>query len=396
MKIAAAMRTMTWLLAAGLATSLTATACTADDVADELAGEGDDDVTGKSDSTGTFNYFQLQLEPSVAAETAGFITSRPNRSTIACGSSSSAPTCFVRAVDWSGTHLPEELGVELEERLRGGEAILLRGETAPEQPATRAHRLATVAGVELREGASFADLAASQPMVTIGADNGPDCLYAKLDVSQVSVGSATVAMTPELAVTIGLDDVVVTASSEYAVSCVNGVSPVTMHANHVDLTGTLGGSLSATLTGLVVNDSGMPSVVVDMLALRERNAASTIERTAGVLLLPLAAPETTKQLQLSATEVWVPSSGEAVDSSDDTFVLVTKQATRIKERRVNSTRTATIDLISLSASNAPADELDVATDALESGDDLIIAGPRFTKSGKRGRRATQFWTRLVE
>src|SRR4029453_2118173 len=101
----------------------------------------------------------------------------------------------------------------------------------------------------------------------------------------------------------------------------------------------------ASVTGVVVEgDAQLPDAVYQMLALREHGAADVVTSTASVLLAPIAAGEVGAQLQLSATEAWLPS-GEATDLTDDVFVLAKQEGDRIREHRINSTRTSRIDTI---------------------------------------------------
>jgi hypothetical protein len=391
-------------LAAVLATTIVLPACTAD-VEDDLAGEDGDGEAGKDDSNGLFTYFQLSVEPRVDAGLGGFIATRPNRTTIACGDTAGA-TCFVRSIDWTTTQLPDDVARTLEASLRQGAPILVRGETAAETATTRDRRLGGTASAALM-GEHSTVLAASQPMLSIGADNGPDCLYAQLHVSKVSVAAATVTVASSttagnLRVEAVLNDVTITASSSYAVSCTPGAASLTIKIARVAIAGDITpgamtqpvlDAVPGSATGVVVvGDALMPDTVVTMLLLREGNAAKVAARAARVVIEPIAAAETGSQLQLSATEAWLPSAGDASEANDDVFVLAKQEGARIREYRVNSTRTSHIDTIDFAASGALPADIDVARAALP-GDGVILAGPRFLSSGKLGRRALQFWTR---
>ncbi len=399
------MRTPSTVLAFAVAAASVGTACVTDGIDDELAGEDGDGEAGKDDSTGAFTYFQSSLEPRVAPEVAGLLISRPNRTTVACGSTSGA-SCFVRSIDWSKSGLAAESSRELEAQLRGGADILLRGDVATETLPTRNRRLGVAAAAALRGEATTTELALAQPSLSYGAENGPDCLYANLDVSKIEVGAASVTAVPSMRADdpvhfdIVLDNVTVTARASYAVSCVDGADSVTMRMTRISLTadGALGTPLvsvsAMTIDGLAVSGPlAAPSAVYDMLQLDSTvRAGQVVAANTRVLLQPTVALETGPQLQLTAKEAWVSGGGDATDASDDVFVHAKQDGARIKEARLNSTRTATIDLIDFDASGADGGEIEAArADLATSG--VIVSGPRYTKSGKPGRRALRFWTR---
>jgi hypothetical protein len=400
------MRIPSPVLAIAVAASSLASACVSDETADELAGEDGDGEAGKEDGTGAYNYFQSAIEPRVDTELAGFIVSRSNRTTVSCAGLVDS-SCFVRSFDWSRSGLTEDIARQLETELRGGADVLLRGDVVTETVPTRNRRLGVAGAASLR-GEATTELAAVQPSLSIGADNGPDCLYANLDVSKIDVGSAIVTAAPSLRADdpvhfdILLDNVTVTARATYAVSCVNGSQPVTLRMMRVTLTADAvpGSSIVSVSTSAIAHVAvdglaSAPQAVQDMLALdTQTRAGQVIAANARALLMPIAAAETGPQLQLTATEAWLPGGGDATDASDDVFVHAKQSGTRIREARLNSTRTATIDLIDFEASGADGGEIEAARADL-AGAGVILSGPRYTQAGKPGRRALRFWTRAA-
>jgi hypothetical protein len=373
------------------------TACVAEDVPDELAGEGDDGEAGKDDASSAFTYFQVAADPSahegIEADTAGFFASRPNRATTACGASADAATqanCYARSIDWSGTGLADAVAKSYEARLRAGEPIILRGQLETERPEARDQRIAALASDRLA-GTFSTELAASQPMIDVGG--GPDCLFAQLNVNTVTVTTAKVSVsTPATGAAVvrgTFDGVLIRASAKFAVSCVNGTAPITIRIARLDLSGA-----TPAVTGLVIEgEAQLPQPIDQMLALRDGRAADIVAQTAQLLVAPIVASESGPELQLAATEIWLP--GHVVSGDDDlenVFVLAKTEDVKIREQRLNSTRSARITTIDFAASNADADVVTAARAAL-GGTGVLLAGPRVTRQGKTARSAERFWLR---
>lgn len=121
------MRTLTTILLA--ASSLIA--CTAQDpVVDELGEEtAQDGEDGKGDATNSFTFFSIRPDAcSPEATSCGFVIARVNRSTTPCGFTVPKAECRVSTIDWTRMHLPLSWTRNFEERLRGGEALLVRGD----------------------------------------------------------------------------------------------------------------------------------------------------------------------------------------------------------------------------------------------------------------------------
>jgi hypothetical protein len=123
----------TSLVACLFASSLLA--CSTETAVDELAGEDGDGEVGKGDeSSATFTFFAVQPDLracSFDARCGGFFVERPNRSTTICGRGQTAERCYVDGIDWSGTAMPKSIAMDYEQRLRGGEQLLLRGDIVP-------------------------------------------------------------------------------------------------------------------------------------------------------------------------------------------------------------------------------------------------------------------------
>ncbi|MEJ7596304.1 MAG: hypothetical protein WKG01_00220 [Kofleriaceae bacterium] len=369
-----------------LAWSLVA-ACGAEE-ADELAGEGDDGESSKADGTGAFTYFEVAPDPSPGDGT-GFIVSRPNRSTVKCGTASDAETrasCYARSISWSGSGFAAAVASSYEARLRSGEPILLRGQLEPEAAATRDQRVSALATAKLT-GTFSSELAASQPMVASG--DGPDCLYAQLNVSSVTVTQAAITVSAS-AISGTLDGVVITGTANFALACIQGSASISIRIDRAALDGE-----TAVLTNLTIaGDGGMPQSIIQMLALREGGAAGVVVNTARALTQPIIDVEASS-LSLAATEVWTPDDAATADSDlDNVFVLAKTVATKVSEQRLNSVRSATVDSIDFAASGASEAVVGAAQAALAGGG-VIVAGPRFSTDGSVGRHAERFWIRAT-
>ncbi|MEO8702767.1 MAG: hypothetical protein ABI867_22170 [Kofleriaceae bacterium] len=368
-------------------------ACATDGVLDELAGESDaDGEAGKGDGEDAFTYFQVAPDP----QGAGFLVSRPNRATTRCGDQTLA-SCAA-SIDWSAAQLADDAARTFETRLAQGEPILLRGQLARESAAARnARAKATL------EGDLSAAIQPAQPMIDVGA--GPDCLYAQLDVANVSATTATVTITAKsgggFTVTGHYVDVAITSTAAFAVACVNGNQALAARAASVDLSGVLvieagvarfSTPPTVTVTGVTVDAAGVPDVVVQMLDLGGAGIAHIVEGTTALALGPIVARS---PLHLAATEVWIP--GNTVGADDDVenvFVFAKDRGDGLlREQRLNSNRAASIDVIDFTASNASEASIAAARAAL-AGPGVIYAGSRFIDGdGNVGRTAERFWTR---
>lgn len=384
------------LLAVALAVGTTA--CATETVPDELSGETGDGEAGKADTGGTFTYWQVELAGD------GYRVSRANRAVTECGDGTRGESCDVASLDLAGTALPASVATGYEDRLRAGGALLLRGELGPERPGLTYARLAKLAGPAIASADLAPALPPTAPSIHVGDESGPDCLYARLFVQDVDVDTAELTVTPTPAGTLAFrgrfGGVSIPSTTEHAISCVNGTSQLTIRVTTLVATGTLtvnaDGSIAFTDTSYqldgVTYDSANPppAAIYDLLFSRPAEIGTIVTSSVALALAPRLATNQHARA-LAATEVWLPGSVDATDLSG-VFVLAKQDGTRILERRINSTRFASIDELDLAASGATGEDVARATAAL-GGDGVLVVGYRYTDGAKHGRAANQFWTK---
>ena len=372
--------------------------CAADGVTDELAGESEaDGEIGKGDGEEAFTYFQVSPDPRAEG---GFLVSRPNRAATRCGGTGAAslPTCYAGSLDWSRSQLADTSSFET--RLREGEPILVRGQLEESSAESRGARAESTL-----EGDAQPAIQAAQPMINKGAENGPDCLYAQLHVTSLKAATATITITEasagQFAFQGRLERVTMASTSQYAVACVGGSNPIAARIATVDISGAfevvdgaprLVGTPVTTLAGVEVDDAGLPDTARQLLDLRGAGATSIIVKTAALVLGPIVARP--PGLGLAVSEVWVPGfiAGDDEDV-ENVFVLAKTAPDGIRERRLNSNRSARIETIDFTVSNAAEASIEAARTALGS-TGVIFAGSRFLDGeGNLGRTAERFWTR---
>jgi hypothetical protein len=126
----------------------------------------------------------------------------------------------------------------------------------------------------------------ANPVVNIGAPNGPDCLYGQAHITGLHVGNhSTITLTPQpggLYLDAELDAVSVGMHLQWAVSCLDGSRDVTVGASHIRVAGMLTVGVNhgvfdihldnpdVVVTGFDVNLGGIPGSVIDMLSLDTR------------------------------------------------------------------------------------------------------------------------------
>ncbi len=392
----------TILLATLLATASLISACATDKGApDELDGESDlDGESGKGDTADAFTYFLVTPDTracSFDAECGGFFVSRPNKAKTTCIDGTSSSRCYVPSIDWSGSGMLQAITQTFENQLRDGAPVLLRGSLGNDTGARAIAKLATnIAPL----------LAPAQPMLDIGG--GPDCLYAKLTVTNVTMAKSSITVTPSTGTTSAVrarfSDVTITASSAHAATCVDGTAPVVLKLARVEITGSLTNADRALqnptvdVSGVVVDAPQLPSVIRDLLDLEGRAGGIVAQTTA----LSLAAVTTAEvKPNIAVTEIWAPGSetgvidGVLVLAKDNGVRCITAPCPSITEVRVNANRSAAIHSVDLEASGADEATVSSAMTDIASGSGVIIAGDRFYTDGGRGksRRANQFWTR---
>jgi hypothetical protein len=123
----------------GLAVSAILPACTTSSPSgDEFAGESSaDGEGGKGDTSGVYTFFNLIPDTRACSLNSpadcgtGFFASRANRSSTTCTRGVTASQCKVQTIDWTPTAMPASVAKNYEDRLRGGEPLLVRGELVP-------------------------------------------------------------------------------------------------------------------------------------------------------------------------------------------------------------------------------------------------------------------------
>ncbi len=126
-------------------------------------------------------------------------------------------------------------------------------------------------------------LAPMNPVYRAGDANGPDCLFAQLNINDFKMSNATITMVPVnggLSFSAKLENVDVPGSMRYAVACLDGNNTTRIQATSVTVKGTLLvepdgmngfktdlANETVQLTGLNITASGVPGAVLDMIPL---------------------------------------------------------------------------------------------------------------------------------
>ena len=121
------------------------------------------------------------------------------------------------------------------------------------------------------------------PVINVGAPNGPDCLYAQGKVTNIVVGAASkITMSPQrggIALSAVLERPRVDMRADYAAACVDGGRNIAIGATRITITGVLKIGVTGDrfeihldeedvkITGFDVDLGGIPGDVVDMLSL---------------------------------------------------------------------------------------------------------------------------------
>jgi hypothetical protein len=307
----------------------------------------------------------------------------------------------VEALDLAGTAMPASVAKSYADRLRADEAILLRGDVGVKPYAV----LSSIAGSAIADADLVPALPPTSPSIHLGDENGPDCLYARLFVQDVDVETADIRVTETatgtLAVHAHFEGISIPATSEYAMSCVNGTSPFNIVAGELTADGTMSVAADGTVSfanlsyhwnGVYYNSSSPPpSAIEDLLFSDSKALGDIVTSSVAIAMQPLVA-STKNGRVLAATEVWLPGAPDVTDPSG-VFVLVSQNGDRVSERKVNSTLTANIDEIDLDESGATADAIERANAQLAAGESVLVVGYRYSSGGKKGRSANQFWTK---
>jgi len=126
-------------------------------------------------------------------------------------------------------------------------------------------------------------LAPMQPMIHSGDANGPDCLYGRLYIDNLTMTDAKIQLTPVdggLSFYAELDGLDVPGHMTYAVACVDGQNQTDVSASKVSISGTLLVSpdgmngfttqlvnQNVQLEGLNITASGIPGTILDLIPL---------------------------------------------------------------------------------------------------------------------------------
>lgn len=124
-------------------------------------------------------------------------------------------------------------------------------------------------------------VAPSNPVINVGAPNGPDCLYGQGSITSMTVGDADITLAPQpggLYLAADLTNVHIGMHLKYAAACINGSRDITIAAAKVSVTGNMTIGISATkdfdiklvhpnvnITGLDLELGGIPGAIVDLL-----------------------------------------------------------------------------------------------------------------------------------
>ena len=85
-------------------------------------------------------------------------------------------------------------------------------------------------------------ISSSNPVISDGAPNGPDCLYVQGSITSMTIGGAQIALVPQtggLALDAELSNVNIGMHLDYAAACINGSRDITIAATHVSITGNM-------------------------------------------------------------------------------------------------------------------------------------------------------------
>ncbi len=126
-------------------------------------------------------------------------------------------------------------------------------------------------------------LAPMQPMIHSGDENGPDCLYGRLYIDNLTMTDAKIQLTPVdggLSFYAELDGLDVPGHMTYAVACISGNNTTDVSASKVSISGTLLVSPdgmngfttqlsnpNVQIEGLNISASGVPGAILDIIPL---------------------------------------------------------------------------------------------------------------------------------
>ena len=126
-------------------------------------------------------------------------------------------------------------------------------------------------------------IAPSNPVLNVGAPNGPDCLYSQGSITSMTVGDAAITLVPHpggLNLSAQLTNVHIGMHLKYAAACINGSRDITIAASKVAVVGNMTIGISptkdfdiklvnpnVTISNLDLQLGGIPGAIVDLLHL---------------------------------------------------------------------------------------------------------------------------------
>ncbi|CAN5459462.1 hypothetical protein BH11MYX1_BH11MYX1_33220 [soil metagenome] len=124
-------------------------------------------------------------------------------------------------------------------------------------------------------------VAPSNPVINVGAPNGPDCLFGQGSITSMTVSDAAVSLAPQpggLHLSAQLTNLHIGMHLTYAAACVHGSRDITIAASKVSVAGNMTIGITATkdfdiklvspnvtITGLDLELGGIPGASVDLL-----------------------------------------------------------------------------------------------------------------------------------
>jgi len=174
----------------------------------------------------------------------------------------------------------------------------------------------------IKSGDLMSAVQSLNPVLNIGAETGPDCLYAQAYITSMHVGDADILMTPQVGgvfMSANLTNVTVGMHLQWAVACADGSRDITISASKVSVAGMLDIGLvgrdfdiklvnpNVTITGFNLQLGGVPQTIIDMLDLNAMMgpilAWATEKFVVPMLNKSLAGLNDTKTIDVLGTQV---------------------------------------------------------------------------------------------
>jgi hypothetical protein len=134
----------------------------------------------------------------------------------------------------------------------------------------------------IQDGNLTAAVAPMNPVVNVGAPDGPDCLYGQAHIKSLDVATADIVMAPQdggIFMSAELNNVKVGMHLQWAVACADGSRDITISASKISVQGMLNVGVAGRnfdirlnnqnvgITGFDLDLGGVPGTIVDMLHL---------------------------------------------------------------------------------------------------------------------------------